>query len=105
MDPVERQIREAMDRGEFDALPGAGKPLADLDRQYDPSWWARRWVERARVEDEAAELRRLVRREAPRLKASSDREGALRRVEELNQAIAAMNQRLDEADWIQPLEH
>jgi len=29
-DPVERQILEAMARGEFDNLPGAGKPL-DLD--------------------------------------------------------------------------
>ena len=39
---VERQIRESMARGEFDNLPGAGKPIADLDRPYDELWWLRR---------------------------------------------------------------
>ena len=33
---IDRQIREAMERGEFDNLPGAGKPL-DLDTSED--WW------------------------------------------------------------------
>ncbi len=28
--PVERAIREAQERGEFDNLPGAGKPLRNL---------------------------------------------------------------------------
>jgi hypothetical protein len=37
---VERQIREAMERGEFADLPGAGKPL-DLDDD-DPMWWIKR---------------------------------------------------------------
>lgn len=38
---VERQIREAMERGEFDDLPGAGKPL-DLGDVDDPDWWVKR---------------------------------------------------------------
>ena len=33
---IDRQIREAMARGEFDNLPGAGKPL-ELDSSED--WW------------------------------------------------------------------
>ena len=33
---IDRQIREAMERGEFDNLPGAGKPL-ELDASED--WW------------------------------------------------------------------
>ena len=33
---IDRQIREAMERGEFDNLPGAGKPL-ELDSSED--WW------------------------------------------------------------------
>ena len=33
---IDRQIREAMERGEFDNLPGAGKPL-ELDPSED--WW------------------------------------------------------------------
>lgn len=37
---VEKQIREATERGEFDNLPGAGKPLALADSD-DPDWWIR----------------------------------------------------------------
>ena len=36
---IEAQIRVAMEQGAFDNLPGAGKPLPNLD-QYDPLWWA-----------------------------------------------------------------
>lgn len=36
---VERQIREAAERGEFDNLPGAGEPFADRDGPYDELWW------------------------------------------------------------------
>lgn len=39
---VDRRIREAQERGEFDDLPGAGKPLPDLDRPHDELWWIRR---------------------------------------------------------------
>lgn len=34
---IDRQIREAMDRGAFDDLPGAGKPLRNLGDRGD-SW-------------------------------------------------------------------
>jgi hypothetical protein len=37
------------------------------------------------------------------LKASVDPEAAARRIDELNQAIAAMNARLDEADRLPPI--
>lgn len=36
---VDRQIREAAERGEFEELPGFGKPLASLDAPYDELWW------------------------------------------------------------------
>jgi hypothetical protein len=38
---VERQIREAMERGAFDNLPGAGKPLPDQGKPLDEMWWIR----------------------------------------------------------------
>ena len=44
--PVEKAIREAQERGEFDDLPGAGKPLPDLGDTDDPLWWVRRYAER-----------------------------------------------------------
>lgn len=35
---ADMQIRKAIERGEFDNLPGAGKPL-DLSDHHDPDWW------------------------------------------------------------------
>jgi hypothetical protein len=43
---VERQIREATERGEFDDLPGAGKPIADLDQPHDELWWVKQKLRR-----------------------------------------------------------
>lgn len=38
---IDRQIRQASDRREFDDLPGAGRPLRGLDRPYDEMWWVK----------------------------------------------------------------
>ena len=43
---VEVAIQQAMRRGDFDGLPGAGRPLAGLDGVRDPNWWIRRKIER-----------------------------------------------------------
>ena len=47
--PVERAIREAQERGEFDDLPGAGRPL-DLRDPDDPMWWVRQLAEREHLD-------------------------------------------------------
>jgi hypothetical protein len=39
---VERRILEAAERGAFDNLPGAGKPIPDLDEPRDELWWIKR---------------------------------------------------------------
>ncbi|MCT4355956.1 DUF1992 domain-containing protein [Streptomyces sp. Je 1-79] len=36
---VDKQIREAAERGEFRKLPGFGKPLDDDNAPYDALWW------------------------------------------------------------------
>jgi hypothetical protein len=46
---VELQVQQAMRRGEFDDLPGSGKPIPDLDAPYDPDWWLKRLIERERI--------------------------------------------------------
>jgi hypothetical protein len=46
---VDLQVRAAMERGEFDDLPGAGKPIADLGPEHDPDWWLKKLVERERL--------------------------------------------------------
>ena len=38
---IDRQIREAAERGEFENLPGRGKPIPDLDKSHDENWWIR----------------------------------------------------------------
>jgi hypothetical protein len=43
---VDAQIREARERGEFDNLPGQGKPLTDLDGNHDELWWIRQMLKR-----------------------------------------------------------
>jgi len=39
---IDRQIREATERGEFDDLPGAGEPIPDLGGPSDENWWVKR---------------------------------------------------------------
>ena len=41
---VETSIQQAIRRGDFDGLPGAGKPLPDLGESHDPDWWIRRKI-------------------------------------------------------------
>jgi hypothetical protein len=51
---IERQIREAQERGEFDDLPGRGKPLRSIDRPHDPDWWLKGMIEREGLDMSAA---------------------------------------------------
>ena len=46
---VDLQIRQAQERGEFDNLPGAGKPIEGLGAEHDPDWWLKKLVERERI--------------------------------------------------------
>lgn len=42
---VESAIQVAIRRGDFDDLPGAGKPIEGLGTHHDPDWWIRRKIE------------------------------------------------------------
>ena len=46
---VEVSIEQAIRRGDFDNLPGAGKPIPGLGTTTDPDWWIRRKIERERL--------------------------------------------------------
>ncbi len=46
---VEIQIQQAIRAGEFDGLPGAGKPIPGIDGPYDPDWWLKGLIERERI--------------------------------------------------------
>ena len=49
---VEEQIRAAQARGEFDDLPGKGKPLR-LDDAGDPDWWVKAYLRRENIDTSA----------------------------------------------------
>lgn len=46
---VDKQIREAEQRGDFSQLPGFGKPLPGIDRPYDETWWIKAKMQREGV--------------------------------------------------------
>ncbi len=50
---IEDKIRQAIARGDFDNLPGAGKPLhlSDVD---DPDWWVKQLAKREGLDFSAA---------------------------------------------------
>jgi Domain of unknown function (DUF1992) len=43
---IDRQLREATERGEFDNLAGVGKPLPGHGSDYAEDWWVKEWLER-----------------------------------------------------------
>jgi hypothetical protein len=90
---VERQIREAMERGEFDNLPGAGKPIPDLDKPHDELWWVKRKLRREQLSHLPATL--AVRREAEDALAAASRAQSEREVREI---IAAINAKIVETN-------
>lgn len=88
---IDKQIRVAQERGDFDDLPGAGEPLPR--GRDDENWWLRGYLEREGASGEALLPTPLrLRREAERLRSEAadyPSERALRETaEELNRQIA-----------------
>jgi hypothetical protein len=86
---VDHQVRAAMDRGEFDNLPGAGKPLKLPDR-HDPDWWVKSLIEREKITGVLPPALGL-RREDAELDAELDRMAS---EEEVRRALADFNARV-----------
>jgi hypothetical protein len=89
---VEILIQQAMRRGEFDDLPGAGKPLRGLDL-HDPDWWIRRKIEQERLTGLGPPALSL-RVEAAELEARLDR---MHREQDVREELADFNRRVIEA--------
>jgi hypothetical protein len=90
---VDRQIREARERGEFDNLPGAGKPLPDLHRPYDELWWVRKKLKEENLSylPPALQLRKEVEEAREQItRARSERE--------VRKIVAGINERIREAN-------
>ncbi|HEV3300163.1 MAG TPA: DUF1992 domain-containing protein [Planctomycetaceae bacterium] len=91
---AERKIREAQAEGHFDALPGFGNPIPDLDGPDDENWW----------------IKNKLRQEGlvilpPILEARRDSEKTLEAVRSMNSerqvrlAIKALNERIRAAHF------
>lgn len=93
---VDRQVRAAMARGEFDNLPGAGKPLR-LPATHDPDWWVRGLVEREKITAVLPPALGL-RREDAELEAELDRlatpDGVRQHVEDFNRRVVEARRQL-----------
>jgi hypothetical protein len=77
---VDLQVQRAIERGEFDNLPGAGKPLPPMDD--DPNWWLKKLIERERITGVLPEALQL-RKDDAELDALLDRQTSERVVREL----------------------
>lgn len=95
---VDHQIRQAMERGDFDDLPGKGKPIADLGETHDPDWWLKKLVEREHVAVLPPSL--ALRKEDAELDATVDAlntEAEVRRhLQDFNDRVIAARYRLPE---------
>ena len=90
---VDRQIREAEARGEFDNLPGAGKPIEGLDKPHDELWWVKQKLARENisVEPEALRLRRDVEKALGKILELPSERAVRKMVDELNEKIREVN--------------
>jgi len=90
---IDEQIRVAREQGAFDNLPGAGKPLPNLDQEYDLAVWVKQLVHREQLSilPPSLELLRKVEKELAAIEKLHDEATVRRRVDALNAEIAKVN--------------
>lgn len=94
---VEFQVRQAMQRGDFDDLPGAGKPIRGLGGTHDPEWWVKGLIEREQltgVGPPALALRREDAELDARLDRESTEQGVRDVVEDFNRRVVEARRQL-----------
>lgn len=89
---VDAQIRAAEERGEFDNLPGKGKPIPGAGEPDDDLWWVRGFVKREGLPAEAMlptwlRLRKEVEILPERVRGLRSERAVRDLVEDLNQQI------------------
>ena len=93
---VDRQIREATDRGEFDNLPGTGKPLPGLRGPVEEQWWLKDYLRREGLpSDVLLPTPLLLRKEVDALPETAR---TLKTEPEVRALVAELNQRI--VEWL-----
>lgn len=90
---IDRQIREAADRGEFDDLPGAGRPVPGLDGRHDELWWVKAKLRRENLSfvPPTLAIRKEVEDALDRVAAADSESEVGRIVAEINVRIVEVN--------------
>ncbi|MFI0976842.1 DUF1992 domain-containing protein [Streptomyces sp. NPDC021093] len=89
---VDKQIREATERGAFDNLAGAGKPLPSDAAPYDELWWIKDKMQREKASYLPPGL--ALRKEAEEVRVRAVRAPSERIAREL---LAEINEKIAEA--------
>ncbi len=90
---IDRQVREAAERGELDDLPGAGRPLSGLHKTGE-AWWIKERVQREGLSAEELlpaplRLRKEVERLPEAVRDFPDEQAVRETATALNRRIAA----------------
>jgi hypothetical protein len=90
---IERKIRESMEQGEFDNLPGSGEPIPELARPYDELWWLRKKLrdEQLSIDPPTLVLRREYHDTLARIADARSEAGVRRLVAAINERIVYVN--------------
>jgi hypothetical protein len=89
---IDQQISEAEQRGAFDDLPGAGKPIPNRSEADDAQAWLADWLRREGVSTEVALPTPLrLRKESERL---AETVHTLRSEDEVRAVVAELNERI-----------
>lgn len=90
---ADRQIRLAIERGDFDDLPGSGQPI-DLSDSHDPDWWFNRLLKREGIVTLPSSIQ--LRKDDAALDAQLDR---LSRESEVRHDVEEFNRRVIRARY------
>lgn len=91
---VDQLIHEAQERGEFDNLPGAGKPLPGIDRPLAEDWWVHQKIRDEELPSDALlppalQLRKELAALPDDVRHLRDEAAVRARVRDVNERVAA----------------
>ena len=90
---VDKLIRDGIERGEFDDLPGKGKPIPDLDRPRDELWWVRQKLKREDIQllPPTLQIRKDLDEALEKIAATDDESKVRAIIAEINEQIRYVN--------------
>ncbi|MBF6472066.1 MULTISPECIES: DnaJ family domain-containing protein [Nocardia] len=93
---IDKQIHEAAERGDFENLSGAGKPIPGAGSAYDEDWWLRGYLRREGVSGDALLPPSLVLRRDIEHLPEAVRDSTTER--QVRATVSELNQRI--VDWL-----